>query len=171
MIRTIMVFPEFDNMDIIDGIRDRYDPLAKLVRPHITLVFPFEDCMTNEEVERVLERRLAGIRPFRLKMSGITKQEDRFGNYLMLNVIEGKEELRHIHNELYANEFASYDLGLVYNPHITVGKLPGADALGRAYDDVRHIQEIFETVVDTVSVEMIGDNEESIIVLEKKLID
>ena len=41
-LRTIMIFPEFDNIDIIDEIRAKYDPLAKLVRPHITIVFPFE---------------------------------------------------------------------------------------------------------------------------------
>ena len=32
-----MIFPEFDNMDVIDNIREKYDPLAKLVRPHITI--------------------------------------------------------------------------------------------------------------------------------------
>ena len=37
-----MIFPEFDNMDVIDKIREKYDPLAKLVRPHITIVFPFK---------------------------------------------------------------------------------------------------------------------------------
>ena len=39
--RTIMIFPKFSNMEIIDRIRRNYDPLADLVRPHITLVFPF----------------------------------------------------------------------------------------------------------------------------------
>lgn len=40
-IRTIMIFPEFEEMEIIDEIREKYDPLARLVRPHITIVFPF----------------------------------------------------------------------------------------------------------------------------------
>ena len=44
-LRTIMIFPEFENMEIIDNIRKKYDPLAELVRPHITLVFPFESQM------------------------------------------------------------------------------------------------------------------------------
>ncbi len=30
-LRTIMIFPKFDNIDIIDEIREKYDPLAKLV--------------------------------------------------------------------------------------------------------------------------------------------
>lgn len=53
-IRTIMIFPEFENMDIIDRIRDKYDSLARLVRPHITLVFPFENEMSNEAIEEIL---------------------------------------------------------------------------------------------------------------------
>jgi hypothetical protein len=42
-----MIFPQFKNIEIINEIRNRYDPLAKLVRPHITLVFPFENEMSN----------------------------------------------------------------------------------------------------------------------------
>lgn len=32
-----MIFPQFDNIDVINGIRNKYDPLAKLVKPHITV--------------------------------------------------------------------------------------------------------------------------------------
>ena len=39
--RTIMIFPKFGRMEVIYEIRDKYDPLSKLIRPHITLVFPF----------------------------------------------------------------------------------------------------------------------------------
>lgn len=42
-----MIFPKFENIKIIDEIRDKYDPLANHVRPHITLVFPFESNIRN----------------------------------------------------------------------------------------------------------------------------
>ena len=61
-LRTIMIFPEFDNIDIIDEIRAKYDPLAKLVRPHITIVFPFEMEITNDELSMILENRLRDIK-------------------------------------------------------------------------------------------------------------
>jgi len=44
--RTIMIFPEFENIDNINDIRKKYDPLADLVLPHITLVFPFDSELT-----------------------------------------------------------------------------------------------------------------------------
>lgn len=37
MQRTIMIFTQFDNIDVINSIRNKYDPLAKLVKPHITV--------------------------------------------------------------------------------------------------------------------------------------
>ena len=61
-LRTIMIFPEFDNIDIIDEIREKYDPLSELVRPHITIVFPFEMDITNEELSMVLCQDLVQIK-------------------------------------------------------------------------------------------------------------
>ena len=46
-LRTIMIFPEFDNIEVIDKIREQYDPLANFVRPHITIVFPFDSERSN----------------------------------------------------------------------------------------------------------------------------
>jgi len=82
MLRTIMIFPQFENIEIIDAIREKYDPLAKLVRPHITLVFPFDSEITNEELEKVLESCLDDIKSFPIALCGFSKEEDQFGRYL-----------------------------------------------------------------------------------------
>ena len=52
---------------------------------------------------------------------------------------------------------------------MTVGKLPTVEALNDAFENVKGINRIFKTVVNKISVEMIGENEESIIILEHKL--
>lgn len=168
-IRTIMIFPEFEEMEIIDEIREKYDPLANLVRPHITIVFPFENQMSNNDIADILADRLKTISPFKLVLNGISKQEDRFGNYLFLDVKEGSVEICTIHNILYDNEFCEYDLGLGYKPHMTVGKLPTVEALNVAYEKVKEINRDFKTVVNKISVEMIGEDEESIIIIEHEL--
>ena len=167
--RTIMIFPEFENIHIIDEIREKYDPLAHLVRPHITIVFPFESKMSNEEIADILSAALKNISPFELVLSGISKQEDRFGNYLFLDVKAGNAEIYSINRNLYENEFAEYDLGLGYKPHMTIGKLPTKEALDAVYEELKDFDMTFKTVVDKVSVEMIGENEESIIVAEQVL--
>ena len=167
--RTIMIFPDFGNMEIIDAIRDRYDPLAKLVRPHITIVFPFESEMSNEELSSVLDLRLREIAPFDIVLQGFSKHSDSFGHTLFLNLEKGCESIKQIHDSLYANEFKPFDLGYEYVPHITVGKLPTEEELDAAYESIRNIGEAFTTRVRKISVEMIGEHEESIIVLEKDI--
>lgn len=169
-LRTIMIFPEFENMEIIDNIRKQYDPLAELVRPHITLVFPFESQMSNEELTQILNVRLLGIKPFELKLGGINKKEDTFGNYLFLDVLKGGEEIGYIHQILYDNEFKDFNIGLQFIPHMTIGKLPTVELLNNAYNNIKFMEDTFSTIVRKVSVEMIGDNEESIIIIEKELI-
>lgn len=99
-IRTIMIFPEFENMEIIDNIREKYDPLAQLVRPHITLVFPFENEMSNEMIEEILIKRLQDVKPFEIVLNGISMKEDRFGNYLFSELNKFK----------FAREVIIYDL-------------------------------------------------------------
>ena len=169
-LRTIMIFPEFKNMEIIDNIRKQYDPLAKLVKPHITLVFPFESPLSNEDLKYILDKRLDAVKPFHLTLGGISKQEDIFGNFIFLNVLQGAETLEHIHQILYDNEFKEFDLRLQYIPHMTLGKLPTVEQLHNAFQNIHSVNDTFSTIVDKISVEMIGDNEESNIVIEKQLV-
>ena len=43
------------------------------------------------------------------------------------------------------------------------------EALNVAYENVKEINRDFKTVVNKISVEMIGENEESIIIIEQNL--
>ena len=140
------------------------------MRPHITLVFPFESQISNEELTQILNVRLLGIKPFELKLGGISKKEDTFGNYLFLDVLKGGEEIGYIHQVLYDNEFKEFNIGLQFIPHMTIGKLTTVESLNNAYNNIKCMEDTFSTIVGKVSVEMIGDNEESIIVIEKELI-
>lgn len=169
VLRTIMIFPQFDNMKIIDEIRKKYDSLSELVRPHITLVFPFESELSNEQLRGIMEYKLQNIAPFRIKLHGISRQEDRFGNYLFLNVLEGTEQLSQIHDILYSDELEMFDMGIEYIPHMTIGKLETREKLDAAYESIKNNTDVFEAEVDIISVEMIGENEESIVIIEKKL--
>lgn len=168
-LRTIMIFPDFDNMEIIKNIRDKYDPLAKLVRPHITIVFPFDINLNDNEITHILDDRLKGLKPFEIALKGFSKCEDKFGNYLLLDMVKGKDIITEMHNILYSNEFSILNTGLPYEPHMTVGKFPTVGELNKAYDDVKNVDSFFTSFIKKVSVEMIGENEESIIIIEKQL--
>lgn len=50
--RCIMIFPEFKNIEEIEKIRRKHDPLVNHVKPHITLVFPFNSGIEKNETCR-----------------------------------------------------------------------------------------------------------------------
>ena len=157
--RTIMIFPKFSNMEIIDRIRRNYDPLADLVRPHITLIFPFHSDIADAELGSHIENAISGIRPFSLQLAG----------NLFLDVKEGKKQLIQLHGRLYSGALSSFSSEIPYSPHMTLGNLENRNALHAAYETVKSISESFSTVADTISVEKIGKQGESIILMEKNL--
>jgi len=167
--RTIMIFPEFENIDVINDIRKKYDPLAHLVLPHITLVFPFESELTNEELNLHIKECLSDIQSFKVELEGFSKKENIYGNYLLLNVVQGMDVIKNIHDRLYKDKLRQFDVGYDYVPHMTVGKVSSMEVLDKAFDDVNKCNNKFSTVVKKISVEMIGENEESIIIIEHEL--
>ncbi len=164
-----MIFPYFDNMEIIERIRKQYDSLHNLVNPHITLVFPFEDEISNNELKNIIEECLNDINPFELVLHGFSTQENKYGNYLFLKVIRGSEKIIKLHDILYSKIWNIESNRLEYIPHMTVGKFRAVDKMNEAYRNVKDIGNLFETMVNKISVEMVGENEESIIILEKEL--
>lgn len=60
MKRSILLFPKLKNMDQIQKIRMKYDPLAECIDPHITLVFPFDLNISTKELIEHVEESLTG---------------------------------------------------------------------------------------------------------------
>ncbi|SEU08200.1 2'-5' RNA ligase family protein [Lacrimispora sphenoides] len=167
--RTIMIFPEFHNMDVIHFYRKQYDPLSALVKPHITLVFPFQSNMSNDRLNKHLSDKLMNIKPFEITLNGVTKQPGELGNYLFLNIIEGKEHIHEIHELLYSGLLKEYKKGYPYTPHLTLGNLDSLEKLEMAYLDASKCNETFKAVINTISVEVIGASGESMIISEHRL--
>jgi 2'-5' RNA ligase len=143
-----MIFPEFENVHVINNIREKYDPLVDLVLPHITLVFPFDSELTNKEISLYLKERLRDIHPFKVELEGFSKQEEKTEKYLFLNVAEGRDVIKNIHDILYKDKLKQFNMGNNYVPHMTVGKVSSLELLNKAFDDVnKHYNEKFSTVV------------------------
>lgn len=166
--RTIMIFPEFINHEVIDEIREKYDPLYHLVKPHITLVFPFQNEITDEELSRKLDKCLEEAVSFTLTLQGISRQKDSYGNYIFLDVKNGINEVTDIHKKLYTDIFGE-QYNRKYVPHMTVGKLETVEKMEEVYASIKNMDICFETLVEKVCVERIGEHGESVIIIEKKL--
>lgn len=84
LIKAHLKTRDVENINIINDIRKKYDPLVDLVSPHITLVFPFESDLSNEELNLYIKECLSDIHPFKIELEGFSKQKDIYGNYLFL---------------------------------------------------------------------------------------
>ena len=117
--RTIMIFPEFENIGFINELRNKYDPLADKVHPHITLVFPFESDLTTSEVYRAIDNCLSTMQPFQIEARELSTS----GRWLFIDIKNGTDVLSSVHNALYENGFSKYKPVWLreYKPHITVG--------------------------------------------------
>src|SRR4028118_1276051 len=81
--RVIVIFPTFEQLDLVEPIRNMFDPLAASTEAHITLVFPFESNASSEQLHSHIKEAAGNFQPFQLKLQGITGYE---GEYLFLNV-------------------------------------------------------------------------------------
>ena len=95
-----------------------------MIRPHITLVFPFESTISTEQLTQHMSRAAQALRPFTLHPRGITGYAKE---YLFLNVKYGNDQLIVLHDYLYTGLLAPYlTFQETYLPHLTVGRLSGA---------------------------------------------
>lgn len=155
--RCILLFPDFPNINVIEEIRAKYDPAAKLVGPHITMVFPFESDLEEGAVREHIHSVLTGIEPFRVSLQGISAQRG-FGNYLLLNVHKGKNTIKEMHRRLYSGVLDQYRpvWCRTFEPHMTVGRVEDTTLFSSAIEDTRSVADCFESCVGRVYVEIIG---------------
>lgn len=164
--RSIILFPEFENMESINNIRKKYDPLANCISPHITLVFPFNSNISTEELRKHIIEKISKIKDFRVKLKGVISEEN---NYLFLDVVKGKNKIRKIHDLLYTELLEGFlAKDIPYNPHITIGKFKSREKLIEAKSKIQ-LNETFETKIEKVFVETILEDDSSKIELEVEL--
>ena len=162
MKRSIILFPCFDNIDAIHKIREKYDPLANCIAPHITVVFPFESDLTTDELKAHFSEALKGIKKFRVYLKEFTG--DFRDGYLFLNLKKGNDQVIELHDKLYGGILQRFFYRkATYCPHLTVGKLHDAAEFDRAIQALYSCDESFEAVIEKVHMENIHVDGNSIV--------
>ena len=164
MKRAIVLFPKFNNIDSIQAVRERFDPLASFIAPHITLVFPFESELSTQEIGDHVRRAIEGVKRFSVQLSSVTG--DFRDGYLFLNVKRGNDSIIDLHDKLYRGVLEQYLFRkMTYCPHITVGRLEQQTKFDQALEELAGFSEQFEAEIDRVYVENIDSHERSTIEL------
>ena len=157
MLRAIVLFPTFSNLYEIDAFRRAFDPLASKIRPHITLVFPFEPVVNPHEFALHVAAVAASIGCFRVNLGSAEINNE----YIWLPVVEGRDEIVALHDSLYSGPLSIHlDTTQGYEPHLTVGRVREED-FKRAWKSASDLRGPFDATIDHFVIELIGVDETS----------
>ena len=117
--RAIVAFPEAPQLVSVESIRQRFDPFARLIPAHVTLVFPFESDLPSDLLRHHVDDAVRGVEPFELSYRGARIAEDE---YVFLDVAKGASELIELHDRLYTGILSAFKGGGSYAPHTTVAR-------------------------------------------------
>ena len=120
MKRVIFIEPNID--ESIKDLFKKYNPDSSFVNPHICLVFPFESELCHEDIKDIMYKVLFNLKPFNIKLNGISISYEEKNNFIFLNVIDDNNMLYNISNLLYKELDGYAKLKGDYNPHITIIK-------------------------------------------------
>ncbi len=161
--RDILIMVNFPNIDKIKEIQRKYYDIADKIEPHIAVAFPFDSEISDEELYNKLCKVLLKYKPFKIVCHGVSTPKGE-SNYRFLNIIENKDIIKNMSDDIYKDiipEHLEYRNKYNYDPHISLANKP--------LDEELNLDDTFEMVVDSLYVERIGDNDESIKLYSLKL--
>jgi 2'-5' RNA ligase len=142
------MFPEADNLGMIEAIRAEYDPKASLIAAHVTLVYPFRDDLSDDNLRAHIDGAIADMAPFAVRFERPREFDD---GYLALEATTGRAELIDLHDRLYGGPLARH-LSHVheYRPHVTLARVDDPRMRPRILDAIRQRSPAIETTLHDV---------------------
>ena len=162
MIYALVHYPDVDARGI-NQLREKYDPQAAWIGPHVTLMFPVPDTVVGEDnLVKHLGNVLGRWRPFPIRLRGLEKSWD---DYLFLLIEEGSENIVRLHDEIYTGVLAGHcreDRPFV--PHLTLGAFRGdAAAYALAFEEARRLDLDYRSLVDKLHLLKVNDERTHIV--------
>ena len=136
MVYVIVIYPNLEDDSKIQELRKKYSPYYNVIKPHITLVFPFPD-MDMEEVENHVSKILKNFTQFNLRLVGLVKS---FDNWLFLGIEEGNDKIVELHDQLYTGilrEHLRKDIEFI--PHVGLGLFKTDEEYQKAENEAKKL--------------------------------
>jgi 2'-5' RNA ligase len=147
MVYAVVIYPELKDDSKIQEFRKKYDPQFKLIKPHITIVFPFSD-LEKEKIKIHLSKTIKNFKPFKLRLSGLVKS---FDNWLFLIGKDGNNELIELHDQFYTGILKKYlRKDVEYIPHIGLGLFKTGEEYSKAETEAKKLNLDYECYVKSV---------------------
>ncbi len=120
--RAIHIIPDTSAQPWIEALRRRFDVLAPFIPAHVTLVFPFDLQLSDQELIRHCREQLKVSRTIKFTVGPPEKSAD---NHFWLPADPIPPELLALRNALHTGALATLNSsGREYRPHITVARPP-----------------------------------------------
>lgn len=120
--RAIHTIPDTTAQPWIEVLRRRFDPLAPLIAAHVTLLYPFDLQLSDQELVRHCQEQVSDCGAFTFTLGPPEKSDD---DHFWLPVHPIPPALISLRNALLTGPLA----GLIspnreYRPHITIARPP-----------------------------------------------
>ena len=130
MKRAIQIFPDTSAYGEIEAFRRRFDGLSSLIAAHVTVVFPFESDISDEELIRHCEQQVLGVSAYAFQAAGPTRSVD---DHYWLPITPAPPQLAQLQRVLGSGPLAGLSsLSHEYCPHITIARPPLASNIEQA---------------------------------------
>lgn len=158
---ALVHYPDIDT-SLVSQLRNKYDPQAGMVEPHITLVFPLPEDVGEQKLSAHFEDVLRGWWPFTIRLKGLLQSSD---DYLFLTVAEGVENMIRLHEDLYAGMLSSYHRRDVpFIAHVTLGVFSeDPRRCSQVLIDTRRMELDYQCYVDRLNLVKINDDRSRIL--------
>jgi 2'-5' RNA ligase len=133
--RAIVWFPPAELVADVERFRALHDPLARALRAHVTLVFPFASTLGAVQVAAHVRRATARwpALPVRLERLG-----HFHADWVYLRMTRGHAAVTALHDRLYRGALAPFlRPEFPYEPHLTIGRAKDAQACDRMLETAR----------------------------------
>ena len=118
MLYSIVYYPDLQDQRV-EQFRKEHDPYVRLIRDHMTIVFPFSAKLGLSVLENHMLAVLTKWRPFDIHFEGIEKSWD---HWLFLTLSKGEDEFIAIHDALYTGVLAPFlREDIKFKPHVALG--------------------------------------------------
>ena len=147
--RAVVIFPAIADLTSLVALRDRLDPVAKLIRAHITVVFPFADAIRAAELRSHIVEVTRGWAPFTVRLTGVSAIENE---YVVVNVEDGRDRVVELHGRLYTGRLRRHlSAARPYMPHLTIGRLTDEAALAHGVELTEQLNIRVTTTLSEIS--------------------
>jgi 2'-5' RNA ligase len=152
---AIVIYPDLDDNTKIQSFRKKYDPNFHLIKPHLTIVFPFSD-IDRKKLKEHISNIINQFGKFNLRLNGFKKS---FDNWLFLLAKEGNYEIIKLHDLFYTgilNEYLKKDIEFI--PHIGLGLFKNDDNYKTAEKEAEKLNLNYQCMVKSIHLIHLNDD-------------